>query len=148
MKQHTRKPSTYVWTPPNVPPHLRKERKPLLRIVNDRNELYFINDSDETIDRLTASSGGFFTEDDGAVMVESSDIYRYADVQPGEAVKIEEYDGFYDLDLVLQVYIRVESRTLGCLEIVPPANKGGVNSGVLLWDSNEAGRYTTVTKCK
>jgi hypothetical protein len=34
-----------------------------------------------------------------------------------EAVKIDEFDPFYDCDFIIQEYITVKSADLGCIEI-------------------------------
>ena len=71
------------------------------------------------------------------VSVSSDNGYEYKEIIVGDAVKVEEYDGFYDLDYVLQVVIRLKSRKLGSIEIISPAEKGGVGETVLLWDTGE-----------
>ena len=78
----------------------------------------------------------------------SDELYVYKNVNPHDAVKVDEYDGFYDLDFVIQVYIQVKSRGLGCLDITSPADKGGVKETVLLWDTNESGKYVKVSNCQ
>lgn len=124
-------------------------RLPLLWLARLHNELFFVNHSDETLDFVFASGGGFVTADEGVVAIHSKDQfeYQYYNVAPGTAVKIDEYDGYYDLDYVLQVTARVQSPKLGCIELTSPAEKGGVPESVLLWDSGEPGRRAYIRPC-
>ena len=78
----------------------------------------------------------FATADDAAIPVGSAEDYAYAHVQPGDAVKVDEYDMIFDSDFVLAVYIEIRSAKLGELKLASPAEKGGVNEAVLLWDSD------------
>lgn len=102
--------------------------------IESGREVFFVNDSDEVLDSVSASSGGFITEDDGALAVGDSGGYRYENVQPGEAVKVEEYDEFYDLDYVLQIYLQIDSGNLGTLEFTTFPCKGGIYEAVLMWN--------------
>lgn len=67
-------------------------------------------------------------------------------VKPNDAVKVEEFDGFYDLDYVLQVSIQVRSKNLGNIEIFSPSKKGGIGETVLLWDTMEYGNHVSIKK--
>ena len=79
--------------------------------------------------------------------VASNDQYEYKNVRPNSAVKVGEYDGFYDLDYVLQVSLKIQSKSLGCVDVLSPAKKGGVEETVLLWDSNEVGKGVYIEQC-
>jgi hypothetical protein len=66
--------------------------------------------------------------------------YLYKDVRPGEAVKVENYDSFYDPDFLLQLEVEISSITQG-VKIFRVIEKGGVREAVLLWDTGETGKY-------
>lgn len=132
-----------------LPPRKPETRKPLLWLARDGNELFLVNSSGEIIDLIISNTGGFTTaDDDDCLTVPRGNGYEYNNVLPGDAVKVDEYDGFYDLDYVLQITIMLQSTKLGSIEIIPPAEKGGVGETVLLWDTMESGKNVTIKNWK
>ena len=143
---------------PWAPPHLKKgrfgfflangvdDRKVLFRVTSRDldmgRELYFVNDSGETLPRVSAEDGGFTSWDEGVISswTETGKGYHYRDVRPGEAVKVAEFDDYYDLDYVLAVSVTLTSPSLGTLTLSTPLEKGGVRECVLLYDSGEVGK--------
>ena len=97
-----------------MPPRKPEIRLPTLWLARDGNELYLVNASEETLDTVIAEGGGCLTADDDVLTVSSEENYQYENVPPNAAVKIEEYDGYFDLDFLLQVSVIVKSATLGC----------------------------------
>lgn len=87
------------------------------------------------------------TVDDDCITVSTENRYEYKNVKPNDAVKVEEFDGYYDLDYVLQVSLKVQSKKLGSIEILTPSKKGGIDEVVLLWDTMENGKDVTFNKC-
>ena len=158
MKEHKTIKNGFPWIPLDkrislfggaMPPRKPETRRPILWLARDENEVYLVNNSQEALDFVIADSGGFQTVDDDDVeTVKNKEPYKYIDVNPSDAVKVEEYDGYYDLDYVLQIYLKVQSPILGCIEVASPAEKGGIGETVLLWDSGEAGKYVSIHKCK
>ena len=103
----------------------------VLWIVPDRNELYLVNLSTETLDSVVAKAGGFTGgEDVAAIGVRRTE---YKNVKPNTAVKVEEYDFFYDSDFILQVNLRIKSKSLGCIIVKTHPEKGTANEAVVLW---------------
>lgn len=127
-------------------PRKAELRHPLLWLARDGNELYFVNSSDETLDLVTAGTGGFQSVDDDCINVSSVNKYEYKNVKPNDAIKVEEFDGFYDLDYVLQVSIQVKSNNLGNIEIFSPSKKGGIGEAILIWDTMENGKNVWIKK--
>ena len=157
MKEHKIIENKFIWVPVDkrtsrfggpMPPRKPENRHPILWLAREGNELYLVNSSEDTLDFVVAATGGFQTVDDDVVMtVTSENNYEYKNVKPNCAVKVEEYDGFYDLDFVLQVLLRIQSKNIGCIEIRSPATKGGAGETVLLWNTNENGKYVSINKC-
>lgn len=156
MKEHKTIKDGFAWVPLEKrtsrfggarPPRKSETRKPVLWLARDGSDLYFVNDSQDSLEFVIADTGGFQTVDDDAMTITSKEQYEYRNVNPGDAVKVDEYDQFYDLDYVLQVYLKIKSLSLGCIEIRSPAEKGGVDEAVLLWDSGEAGNHVLINKC-
>lgn len=106
-------------------------------------ELFFINDSDESLATVRVAPSGFMTADDDTLTLQAAD-YTYHDVAPGEAVKVAEFDGYYDLDLVFQLGIEVTSPRYGKMQMTTPPKKGYVPGQALLWDDDEPGRNVMV----
>ncbi len=126
-----------------IPPRKPELRRPLFWLMRDGNELFFVNSSDEVIDSLIASSAGFVTQDDDVATVSSPD-YKYANIAVNEAVKVDNYDDYYDLDYVIQVVLKLNHPKLGNLEIYSPSKKGGLGETILLWDTGESGKNVFV----
>lgn len=121
-------------------------RRPVLWLARSGNEMYLVNDSKETLELVAADCRGWLTVDDQSATKGSMPTYRYERVQAADAVKVEEYDGFYDLDYVLQVYLLIQSPGLGRLQIVSPPGKEGIEETVPLWDTGEPGKYVRIIK--
>jgi len=134
------------WGP--MPPRKKETRRPLLWLTRDEKELYFVNSSEEILDFVTTGTGGFQTVDDDCITVTAKNNYEYKNVKPNDAVKVEEFDGYYDLDYLLQVSLEVQSKNLGSIEILSPCEKGGVDEAVLLWDNMENGKNVSIKNCK
>ena len=111
-------------------------------------DLFFVNDSNETLDFVKAEDGGFITCDDEVVntWTEEGKGYRYNDVLPKEAVKVAEFDDYYDLDYVLSVSITIKSASRGVLNFSTPLEKGGIKECVLLYDSGDFGKGCSMTQ--
>lgn len=143
--------SPFKWIPLHLrnggfPPRKPDMRIPIFWLTQSGNELFFVNDSDETLDLVTTQSGGFQTCDDAVIGISSDEGYRYSDVKPHEAVKVEEYDDFYDTDFILQVSIFVQSKTKGNFLMKTLPQKGGVGELALLWDTGETGKNVYLKK--
>ena len=79
-----------------------------------QDEVWFVNNSDETLDYVRPASGGFATSDDDVVpMTQSPDSVLYKDVQPREAVFIDVYDTIFDGDFVISWGVDLKSPSLG-----------------------------------
>ena len=157
MLKHKRFIDEFTWIPiDKIPspfpagwyprPHRKPElRKPKYWLARNGGELYFVNNTDEVLDFVSSETGGFITADDDVSCV-GGPGYSYNKVMPLEAVKIEEFDGYYDLDFVIEVTIFVKSKKEGNLRIQSPSAKGGVGETVLLWDTGEEGKFVLIHK--
>lgn len=143
----------FTWIPPHArmsrfggpaSPRQTEERRPILWLARDGNELYLVNAGNEVLKRVIIDNGGFLTVDDDVAIISSKSPIIYENIQPGESVKVDEYDGFYDLDYSLHVQLGIESSFPGHVTITSPAQKGGVNEMVLLWDSGEPGKHVDI----
>lgn len=122
-----------------------ESRVPLLWIARDEVEeyehsLYLVNDSGEVLEKVVPDTGGFITFDDDVHPVSSKEKIVYENVQPGEAVKVDDIDIFYDSDFVLGVSVEIKSSSLGHIQFDAFGQRGGIGETVLLWDNLEAGK--------
>ena len=93
-------------------------------------KLYFLNQTDRTLEKITNSSAGLLkTDDEGNVAATSKFSISYDMVQPGEAVLIEEFDTFFDPDCVIVTVVDVQLN--GEIESFSVAKKGGSGTKVL-----------------
>lgn len=114
----------------------RDDRKAKFWLQRDNDVLWFINDSDDVLDYVVSSTGGCISYDDGVLSVENPD-YRYEKVEQGEAVKIHEYDSYYDLDYLLQAGVTIVSGNEE-INLLGRAKKGGIRGQeVLMFDENK-----------
>ena len=149
MKDHKTIPNRETWIPidkrgENFPPRKPETRSPLLWIERIGNELFLVNATGEILESVYAGTGGFQTCDDDVVHVASKSSYLYKNVKPNHAVKINEFDGLYDLDYVLQEVLEIKSKTLGHIKILTPSKKGGIGETILLWDTGECGKNVVI----
>ena len=97
-------------------------------VIPDGNDFYLVNLSKETLDSVIVSTGGFTGGEDVAAIA-GGGKYEYKNVKPNTAVKVEEYDYFHDPDFVLQVDLRIKSKSLGCIIVKNLSRKGSCKRG-------------------
>lgn len=125
-----------------LPPRKDGDRKATFWMVAGENEtdfitnIYFVNSSDEILNEVIYSSSGMQTIDDEVSSSASKEL-SYKDVLPGEAVKIDEYDAFYDSDFLVAYYATVVSDTLGRIDFSTLPSKQCINEVVLQWEDGE-----------
>lgn len=127
------------WEFPDFPPRPIK-REVIFSLMNYEGGLYFVNDSDETLKTVSSNSFGFILD----AAIENNLKFNYSDIKPGESVKVEEYDEYYDLDYVLGFNIYIESDNLGKIVITPPCKKGGVIAQPLLYKDRITPRFVNI----
>lgn len=132
--------------PPRKPDH----RIPLLRVIRqsagEGSELLLVNGSGAPIQKITVFKVGSFTADDKVVVLENDEGFAYIDVPHGSAVKIDQFDDYYDLDYIIGFSLEIESEKLGKLSVNCFGAKGGMRDHVLLWDTCEEGRGIGISK--
>ena len=131
---------------PELPNRLNspKRGKASIWISGGNEEIYLVNNSERVLSKVSASSGGFTSHDDG-VIPSSRDIkYSYSEVLPGEAVLIEKLDGYYDLDFVHQLSLLIEDKVLGHLEILTQPDKGEIRTQALFWEEDTPSEKITI----
>ena len=147
MKKNKRISNKFEWVPPEkrgshfpgpLPYRKPETRIPLFYVTRDGDDVYFVNNSTETLNSVTSNSGGLQTLDDESMPV-GGPTYSYKDVKPREAVKVENYDPIYDSDYLLQLEVEISSISQG-FKIFRVIEKGGVRQTVLLWDTGEEGK--------
>lgn len=116
------------WTYPEFPPRPVK-RDVILSLMNYKGALYLINQTNETLSTVSSESFGIILDS----ALEKNPEFFYKDVKPNESVKVEEYDGYYDLDYILGFDLYIESKSLGKVKITPPMKKGGVIAQELVY---------------
>lgn len=130
-----------VWIEPTFPP--RPKRNVIFSLMNYKGSMYFVNNSAEILTSVFAASYGY-AEDISTV---NNPYYNYMNVKPNESVKVEQYDNMYDLDYMLGLYITIESKKWGKIEIKPRNfNKGGVQAQALVYDDDTTPRYVILKK--
>ncbi|WP_024539796.1 hypothetical protein [Comamonas badia] len=135
------------WVPPEqrtgrfgpMPPRKPETRTPVFWLVRQGRGLYLVNASGERLDAVHASSIGFASFDEETATWQGGGI-SYRDVPSGAAVKVDEYDDFYDLDYVLGMHLRIRSRRYPTLRVACVGEKGGIDEQVLLWNNGDAGK--------
>lgn len=150
--------STFKWIAPEkrnspfgpMPPRKAETKKPGLWLARQEDELYLVNDSEEVLERISASTSGWLRighQEGVALLDKPPRCVTYQGVPQGAAVKVEEYDDFYDLDFDLGVCLEVRTPTMGCMELQTPLTRGGVQETVLLWDNGGTGPGVCRTPC-
>lgn len=135
----------FPWVPPHqrldrfgqpLPPRKPELRKPLYRLERDGSELFFVNDSDQVLATVSAECVATLAlgeDQPGQVAVDGAEAARtYHDVQPGEAVKVDEFDPRLDSDFLIQTRIKVISVASGELVFYTPCERGGCAGDIVL----------------
>ncbi len=140
-----RKLNAYMWVPMHerikFPPRKPDKSTPLYWLARDGGELFFVNETDVCLDAVIVDQGGFATADDAVITVRSDET-SFKDVKPHEAIKVAEYDGFYDLDFVLGIDLTIEVEGVRHSFKVP-GDKNGPKETVLLWANGDPGKYVS-----
>ena len=156
MKQPDRIKNRFSWVPMDkrldrlgqpLPPRKPEKRIPKYWLIRDEKNLYFVNNTDESIESVSSSPQGFEVED-GEIYIIKRKGYVYDNVEPQEAVKLAEFDPFADYGSVLQVDIRVQLKKDVCVKMLSPSHEGGMTGdAVLQWDTGEAGKDVSISNC-
>ncbi|WP_382228690.1 hypothetical protein [Hydrogenophaga atypica] len=142
--------SAFKWIAPEkrksrfgpMPPRKAGTRSPWLWLARLADELYLVNESEEVLERVSASPIGWLRighEEGVTPLNQPTPCIGYHGVPKCAAVKVAEYDDFYDLDFDLGVSLVIQSQRMGCVELQTPLSKGGVQETVLLWDNGDTG---------
>lgn len=122
-------------------PHKRRSAEHIFYLECDESPdpsgkavVYFVNNSEETLDRVSPASGGFTTADDEAIlMTQSGHAPGFKNVEPGEAVAIDTYDPIFDGDFVISWGAYVSSPSIGARYFSADAIKGYAPNVTLHW---------------
>jgi hypothetical protein len=131
---------------PELPNRLNspKRGKASIWISGGNEEIYLVNNSERVLSKVSASSGGFTSHDDGVIPYSTDIKYSYSDVLPGEAVLVEKLDGYYDLDHVHQLSLLIEDPVLGHVEIMTQPDKGEIRTQTLFWNEDTPSEKITI----
>lgn len=100
--------------------------------------VWFVNNSNEILDYVRPSSGGFTASDDEVIsMTQSPNSVEYRDVKPCEAVLIDNYDVIFDGDFVISWGVEMKSASLGKRHLTSDLLKGREPNVCLHWQSLE-----------
>jgi hypothetical protein len=95
--------------------------------------VWFVNNSEETLDSVENASGGFATFDDEVATMTLNSPKVYRDVRPGEAVAVDTHDVMFDGDFLVQFGVTIVSPSLGHLTLEGTLDKGGHPNETLAW---------------
>jgi len=103
-----------------------------LRLVREGTALFLLNERPETLEYVTVSRWGTQTIADEAFALKATPPIGYRAVPPNAAIKIEDYDGFYDPYFSLGLELVIQGPILGTRTFTVPPCQGGVGDTVLL----------------
>lgn len=128
----------------SLPPRKKEDRRPLLWLVREDEELYLVNSSNEVLQSVIVGFSSWEDwDDDSDIIVRSNKkLIEYKDVAIGDAIKIEEFKP-WDSDQWFTIVLKITTKTAQ-IEIMSPCKKGGINETVLLWDTKESGKDVTI----
>lgn len=143
-----RKMNAFAWIPPSprtdlysrpLPNQKIDPRTPVYWMSKDGDDLYFINESDQTLTAVIGSSGGMITTDEDVLGIYSNDLV-YLDVRPKEAVKVASYDPIDDSDYYLCADVVLKQADGSLLHYQTDAERGGPAGAELRWNTGETGK--------
>jgi len=153
MSDDQRVKDKYIWVEPkrytmgtyaNLIPPDPNARKAVFWVERDKDKLFFVNSSAETLGLVKCGNIGNQSDDDGVYIIEES-AKSYIDVLPGEAVYIDEFDGYHDHCVYFTVSIRITSAKLGKVRFKTESKKGGCKRTVLFWDTGEVASHISMS---
>ena len=118
-----------------VPPNQDTPMPACLRLVRDGTALFLLNERPEALECVTVSRWGTQTIADEEFALKSTPPIVYRAIPPYAAIKIEDYDGFYDPYFTLGLELVIQGPTLGTRTFTVPPCQGGVGDTVLLSQS-------------
>jgi len=107
--------------------------------------LYLINGSNEILTWVRACPISSVTIDDNA-FGGGGEMLCYQGVAHGQAVKIDQYDEFYDLDYSISVEVSLFSECLGQQKFSPTPRKGGLKKVGFVWRTTRTADNGNVTR--
>ena len=107
-------------------------RKPFFYLGVANRQIYFVNSSPWILPLVRVELGGFVTYDDEVVAMKGSELV-YKDVQPGEAVKIDEEDDYDEGVLGFQIHVETP---IGPYSFNDARTNSSRYKEVLLWDED------------
>lgn len=125
-----------------MPPRKQETRRPVLWLARRSGELFLVNASSEVLYSVSASSTGWLRlgHEEGVLLLEQPrPCVTYQNVLPDAAVKVDEYDGVYDLDFDLGLSLIIHSQGIGSAEFETAPHSGGLPETVLLWNNGDLG---------
>ena len=109
---------------------------------HDRGALWFVNESHEVLDYIKVSTDSIITveepQNDFAIGIGKKRIFKQ--VLVGEAIQIEKFDDFYDLDCCFRVNVEIKAPKYPKTILQTNITIGGVHETVLLWNTGESGK--------
>jgi hypothetical protein len=88
-------------------------RAPLYYLDQNGGDVFFVNNSSETLDSVSTVSCGMQTLDDEVMAVVGEAACSYEGVRPGEAIKVRSYDPVLDSDSLMPLDVAVSSPSRG-----------------------------------
>lgn len=128
-----------------LPPRKPNPRRPLFWLARNDWELYLINESGETLDKIVVKISATLTLDDEVVPVAVNVRYEYENVKPGTAVQVDKYS-WDDDEFLLQLFIKTALKKFGCMEFISLPRKPIEKETILLWDTGKQGPFF-ITNC-
>ncbi|OOY33818.1 hypothetical protein BOV88_13285 [Solemya velum gill symbiont] len=124
----------------DFPPRKPELRKPLYWLMPDGDDLFFVNATNLVLDEVSATTGGYSTDYDPPEPFTTGEGYKYIEVMPNEAVKIDHINLALESDAVIQDEIIVKTHNQETLVFRVYIDKKGSREIVLLWDNLDVGK--------
>ena len=84
-------------------PRKAELRKPFLWLTRKNGSLYLVNGSDEPLDSIIISSGGFTSNDGDGVISYGSQGKEYKNLQPNAGIKVDQFDSLQRRALIVHM---------------------------------------------
>lgn len=140
----------FKWVPLHIrapfPPKPADNRMAIFWLAREGDRhggaLWFVNESHEVLDYIKVSTDSSLTVDEtqNGVATEIGKYRIFKQVLVGEAIQIEKFDGYYDLDYCFSVTVEINAPKYPKTILQTDITKGGVHETVLLWNTGESGK--------
>ena len=121
-----------------------QKNAPLLWLKPENDAVMLINNTGEVLDYVKISHLGCKKANKYFLPCHEFN-YIYDNIEICRALKVADYDGYYDLDFKHYICFSIKSKSIGCVNISTLFYRVCIGETVLIWDDFSLGKNVIMT---